>query len=72
MKVKWSPRAFSEVDQLLAYLITTWNKPVADNFLNKIEATIQLIKKQPLLYPATETHKNVRRCVLSKHASFKH
>ena len=59
--VQWSPRALSEYDHLLAYLLEEWGKRVTLNFIGRLEKVIEMISQRPTLYPASNSRKHVRR-----------
>lgn len=65
--VVWSPRAKEEYETILSYLSKEWGNKVTLHFLNKTDSLINTISRFPSIYPAHNTEKNIRKCVLTKH-----
>lgn len=65
MKIIWSDEAAEDYEQNIDYLMKKWSESVAIEFIEDVEAAIELIKTHPELYPLTG-YKNVRRSVIRK------
>ncbi|RVT79548.1 type II toxin-antitoxin system RelE/ParE family toxin [Flavobacterium sufflavum] len=64
-----TPRAKIEVEEIFNYLEAKWNNEVKRKFSNKINFTIQLIVKNPELFPISSINKKIRKVVISKQTS---
>ncbi len=62
-----SARAEKNLDKIIAYLEEEWSERVKQNFITKLSKTINQIAHSPLIFPASESKKNVRKCVVTKH-----
>jgi plasmid stabilization system protein ParE len=69
LSVVISERAEKNLDKIVTYLELEWSERVKQNFINKLFKAVQQIADKPLMYPASEIKKNVRRCVVSKHTT---
>jgi plasmid stabilization system protein ParE len=65
MQVVWSDDALIDYNQNIDYLLKEWSERVASEFVEDVEATIELINDFPELYPLTE-YLGVRRAVVRK------
>ena len=65
MQVIWSDEAMSDYHQNIDYLLENWPTQVAVEFIDEVEAVIELIKDNPELYPLVD-FKEIRRAVLRK------
>ncbi len=64
MQIIWSDEAMADYHQNMDYLVSEWSAQVATEFIEDVEAVIELIKSHPKLYPLTsyeEIHKAVIR-----------
>ncbi len=68
-RIRWSPQADNDLDQILDYLNKKWSNSVAVRFLNRIDEMTELILNDPKLFPVIEDLLKIRRCVLTKHNS---
>ena len=64
-KIKWTDNALSELKVTFEYIEQNWTKKELKILSNEIERTINLISKNPNLFPQSET-KNIRRAVIKK------
>lgn len=69
LKVSISARAEKNLDDLISYLETEWSARVKENFIKKLLNTINLISKNPHLFPASKIKKDVHKCLVTKHNS---
>lgn len=51
MKVVWSPRARITFFRILDYLAENWTNKEVENFNERTENLVELIKKSPRLFP---------------------
>jgi plasmid stabilization system protein ParE len=68
VKIIWSDDAIKDYHQNIEYLLENWTQQVAIEFIENVDAIIELIKLQPELYPASG-YKDVRRAVIRKQIS---
>ncbi|MEX0360369.1 MAG: type II toxin-antitoxin system RelE/ParE family toxin [Allomuricauda sp.] len=65
-KILWSNHALSELKQTLNYLETKWTVKELRVFSSKLDQVITLISKNPNLFPAASTKKQIHRAVVDK------
>ena len=65
-KVDWTDESIKNLDSIIEYLTIRWTDREIRNFYKLLEKTIELISRNPLIFPASELKKNVRRTLLSK------
>lgn len=65
MQVVWSEDALIDYHQNIDYLLKEWSEKVALEFMEDVEATIELINDFPELYPLTE-YLGVRKALVRK------
>jgi plasmid stabilization system protein ParE len=65
MEIVWSDDALSDYHQNIDYLLKDWSIDVASEFVEDVEASIELIKTHPALYPLTDYNK-IRRAIINK------
>lgn len=65
MKVIWSEEAVTDYHQNIDYLLREWSEQVAMEFIEDVQAVVDLIKNHPALYPLTG-YKGVRKAVIRK------
>lgn len=63
-KEKWSPRASSDYDIIITYLLKEWTQKEALKFIEKVEKTVALLLKTPKMFKASIKNKQVRQCVM--------
>ena len=63
----WTERAQHDLYNIINYLKANWTQRELQRFSRKLDQRIQLLISNPLLVPASEKKKKVRRSVLSKH-----
>jgi plasmid stabilization system protein ParE len=69
MKVSISDQAAEQLTTLVNYLEFDWSPKIRDNFLLKIERAVELIAAFPLAFPASESHPEFHRCVITPQTS---
>lgn len=65
-KVVISKTAEKKLDQLFDFLILKWSVAVKRKFVQKLDASIEIIKKQPESFPESKKGKGLRKCVITK------
>ena len=65
MKIIWSDEAIADYHQNIDYLLKEWSEQVTIEFIEDVEAAIELIKSHPELYPLTD-YKGIRKAVIRK------
>lgn len=65
MKIIWSDEAIADYQQNIDYLLKEWSEQVAIEFIEDVEAVIELIKSHPELYPLTD-YREIRKAVIRK------
>ena len=65
MEIVWSDDALIDYHQNIDYLLKEWTEQVALEFIEEVEATIELINDFPELYPLTE-YLGVRKALVRK------
>lgn len=61
-----SKLAERKLENLFEYLVINWSIKVKNEFINKIDKSIKLIKEHPESFPASEKEKGLRKCVVTK------
>ena len=65
--IKWSSFAHNDLANLLEYLEAKWNKKSCLIFLNKLDFCVDLIEKNPNLFPFFNKKLGIRKCVVTKY-----
>ncbi|MBZ9631723.1 type II toxin-antitoxin system RelE/ParE family toxin [Salegentibacter sp. LM13S] len=65
-KIRWTDHALSELEDTLEHLEKNWTGRELKNFSQELDHTIELISKNPELFPTSKQKKTVRRAVVSK------
>ncbi len=66
-KIIISKTAEKKLSQLFSYLIQDWSVQVRDDFIKRLDHHIEIIKKQPEIFPESRKGKGLRKCVITKH-----
>jgi len=61
-----SKTAEKKLEKLFSYLIAKWSVKVKNEFIQKLNKNIELIKKQPNSFPESEKENGLRKCVITK------
>lgn len=73
-KIIWSPKAISEYEAIVDFLMLTWDINTVLNFQNLISLSISNMSKNPISFPIVMD--NIRKVVIHKNVSlyyeFKH
>ena len=65
-KVVISKTAEKKLNELFNYLIEKWSIKVKNDFIEKLESSIEIIKNKPEIFPESKKGKNLRKCVITK------
>jgi len=65
-KLFWSKESISNLDSILAYLESEWTNREIANFKRKLSKQLELIEKNPRLFPVSDVQPRLRKAVLSK------
>ncbi|HEU5292211.1 MAG TPA: type II toxin-antitoxin system RelE/ParE family toxin [Cyclobacteriaceae bacterium] len=65
MQVIWSDDAIADYHQNIDYLQKEWSSQVAVEFIEDVEAVIELITSHPELYPQID-YQEIRKAVVRK------
>ena len=68
MNVIWAPQAKQDFWNNIDYLEAEWSEKVAQNFIDKVNTTIKLLKNDNVLFIKTN-YKSVYKIVITKHIS---
>ena len=66
-KIMLNNRFVERAENLAQWLEKEWSKKVADDFVNKLNATILNISKNPFIGSPSETRKNIRKLKVTIH-----
>jgi len=64
-EVRYSTRAYSEYEEILGYVLEKFGAVSAAKVDAHFEEVIDQIAINPYLFPYSNKHKNLRRCVIS-------
>jgi len=65
-RVIFSRTAERRLENLLEYLVENWSDKVKNDFLNKLDQAISIIKVHPESFPASQKEIGLRKCVVTK------
>ena len=66
LKIKWSLQAEKGLDKVLAYLEEEWTKSEILKLEENLQSTLNLIVKNPELFPTTDKYKNLHKALVDK------
>jgi len=61
-----SKTAQNKLDNILEYLRLNWSQKVQNDFIKKLDKSIEIIKNDPEIFPHSKKEQHLRRCVISK------
>jgi plasmid stabilization system protein ParE len=64
-QITWSDEAVTDYHQTIDYLLQEWSEQAAIDFIEEVEAVLDILKLQPELYPLS-SYPQVRRAVIRK------
>jgi len=65
-EVRLSNRAMKRLDKLLVYLEKEWSIKIKNDFIVKLDKSLNKIQKLPDSFPESEKAKGLRKCVVTK------
>jgi len=65
-KLFWTEEALRNLDEILIYLETNWTDRERKTFIIKLSKQVDLIHRNPNLFPVSEYNSRLRKAVLSK------
>jgi len=65
-KLFWSKESISNLESILSYLGSEWTDRELTNFKSKLSKQLELIQKNPRLFPISDVQPRLRKAVLSK------
>ena len=68
-KIIWSDEALQNLLKIIEYLNYQWSKKEIHKFVKKLDNRINLISENSLIFPTSQTKKNIRKSVLTKQIS---
>ena len=68
-KINWSDEALHNLRQIIEYLQERWSQKEISKFAKLLEAHIELIRQNSLLFPESDYKNDIRHAVLSKQTS---
>ena len=68
-RIIWSPSAENDLEKIADYLFENWNAKTAIQFISLVDHLVELISKNPKLFPQINSELKVRKCVITKHNS---
>ncbi|MDZ4845411.1 MAG: type II toxin-antitoxin system RelE/ParE family toxin [Chitinophagales bacterium] len=68
MEVIWTEEAVNDYHQNIEYLLAEWSETVAIDFIEDVDATLELIKLLPEMFPLSD-YQSVRKEVILKQIS---
>ena len=69
MRISLSERASEQLASLLDYLELEWSPQVSDNFVLKLERSLNAIQTFPEGFPASEKFTGLHKCVITSQTS---
>jgi len=68
-KIFWTEEAIQNLKEIIDYLANKWTQREVDNFKAKLSKQIDLIKRNPRMFPVSTFQPRLRKAVLSKQTS---
>lgn len=65
-KLFWSRESISNLESILSYLESEWTDREIASFKRKLSKQLELIEKNPRLFPVSDVQPRLRKAVLSK------
>ncbi len=62
-----SETAERNLEYIFLYLQKEWSEKVKNNFKSQFLNYLELIKKNPFIFPSSNIKKEIRRCIITKH-----
>ncbi len=65
-KLHWTEEAINNLENILDYLIDKWTQREVNNFKSKLNKKLDVISKNPFMFPVSTYNQRLRKAVLSK------
>jgi len=65
-KIFWTEEAIRNLEEVIDYLYSRWTQREVENFKTKLSKQIDLIHRNPKLFPISTFQPRLRKAVLSK------
>lgn len=65
-KIFWTKEAISNFEEIIDYLLSRWTLREVNNFKVKLSKQIDLIRRNPKIFPISTFQPRLRKAVLSK------
>ena len=65
-KIVLSKRASRKLEKLLEYIETEWSTRIKNNFIKKLDRSLQIIKEKPESSPKSDRVSGLHKCVVTK------
>jgi plasmid stabilization system protein ParE len=64
--LRWTHEATKTLQQNADYRFKEWGDKVANDFLDRVEGLLGLIKQNPRIYPLHSSSRTVQKCIVNK------
>ena len=68
-KIFWTDESIRNLESIISYLETEWTEKELNKFKSKLSTQIELISKNPQIFPVSQYQNRLRKAVLSKHTT---
>jgi len=65
-KLFWSDEAINNLEEILDYLHSRWTQREVDKFKKRLSKQLDLVTRNPKLFPKSDFNPSLRKAVLSK------
>lgn len=65
-RIFWTDHALSELKDTIEYLEDNWTERELRNFFHELDHVIELISKNPELFPASLSRKDLRKAIVAR------
>ncbi|WP_031426919.1 type II toxin-antitoxin system RelE/ParE family toxin [Flavimarina sp. Hel_I_48] len=62
-----SKTAEKNLDKIFEYLEGRWSLNVKHNFVEKLDTALELLKRDPNMFPESLSNQGLHKCVITKH-----
>jgi len=69
MKISWTPTALATYFKVCDYIEQEFDNKSTNDFITKTNKVLELIAKEPLMFEASKTKKNVRKGFVTEQTS---
>ena len=66
-EVHWTDHANFELQATINFLLEVWSERELKNFIRRLDFTLQLISRQPDLFPESNKNTGIRRAVVDSY-----